>query len=51
MPVSSAMTVFLDDWRRHACLGPVDDHWSHLVADSEGELRAFAAGPPVLGRQ
>jgi len=37
------MTVFLDDWRQHARLGPVDDRWSHLVADTEEELHAFAA--------
>ena len=37
------MTVYLDDWRQHARLGPVDDRWSHLVADSDEELHAFAA--------
>ena len=36
------VTVYLDDWRQPAHLGPVDDRWSHLVADSEEELHAFA---------
>jgi len=37
------MTVYLDDWRQPARLGSVDDRWSHLVADDEDELHAFAA--------
>ena len=37
------MTVYLDDWRQPARLGPVDDRWSHLVADTDDELHAFAA--------
>lgn len=37
------MTVYLDDWRQPASLGPVTDRWSHLVADSDAELHAFAA--------
>ena len=37
------MTVYLDDWRQPARLGPVDDRWSHLVADSDEELHAFVA--------
>jgi hypothetical protein len=37
------MTVYLDDWRQWARLGPVDDHWSHLVADTADELHEFAA--------
>jgi hypothetical protein len=37
------VTVYLDDWRQPAHLGPVDDRWSHLVADSDEELHAFAA--------
>jgi hypothetical protein len=37
------MTVYLDDWRQPARLGSVADRWSHLVADSEEELHAFAA--------
>jgi hypothetical protein len=36
------MTVYLDDWRQHAHLGPVSDRWSHLVADTHEELHAFA---------
>jgi hypothetical protein len=38
------MSVYLDDWRQPARLGPVDDRWSHLVADSDDELHRFAAG-------
>jgi hypothetical protein len=37
------VTVYLDDWRQPARLGPIDDRWSHLVADTEEELHAFAA--------
>ena len=37
------MTVYLDDWRQVAHLGPVDDRWSHLVADTDDELHAFAS--------
>ncbi len=37
------MTVYLDDWRQPARLGPVDDRWSHLVADTDEELHAFAS--------
>ncbi len=37
------MTVYLDDWRQPARLGKVADRWSHLVADTEEELHAFAA--------
>ncbi len=37
------MTVYLDDWRQPARLGPVADRWSHLVADTDAELHAFAA--------
>jgi hypothetical protein len=36
------MTVYLDDWRQPARLGPVDDRWSHLVADTAEELHSFA---------
>ncbi|MGC8463550.1 MAG: DUF4031 domain-containing protein [Acidimicrobiales bacterium] len=35
--------MYLDDWRQSATLGPVEDRWSHLVADSHEELHAFAA--------
>ena len=37
------MTVYLDDWRQPARLGPITDRWSHLVADSDDELHEFAA--------
>ncbi len=37
-----AVTVYLDDWRQPAHLGPVDDRWSHLVADTDEELHDFA---------
>jgi hypothetical protein len=37
------VTVYLDDWRQPARLGPVEDRWSHLVADSDEELHAFAS--------
>ena len=37
------MAVYLDDWRQPARLGPVEDRWSHLVADTDDELHAFAA--------
>jgi Protein of unknown function (DUF4031) len=36
------VTVYLDDWRQPATLGPVADRWSHLLADSDDELHAFA---------
>src|ERR1700692_1404659 len=37
------MNVYLDDWRQRPRLGPVDDRCSHLVADTDDELHAFAA--------
>ena len=37
------MAVYLDDWRQPARLGPVNARWSHLVADSDEELHAFAS--------
>ncbi len=37
------MAVYLDDWRQPAHLGPVDDRWSHLVADTDEELHEFAS--------
>jgi hypothetical protein len=37
------VTVYLDDWRQPATLGPVTDRWSHLLADGDDELHAFAA--------
>ncbi len=36
------MTVYLDDWRQPARLGPIDDRWSHLVADTVEEFHDFA---------
>jgi hypothetical protein len=36
------MTVYVDDWRQRARLGHVDARWSHLIADSDEELHAFA---------
>jgi Protein of unknown function (DUF4031) len=36
------MSVYIDDWRQCARLGPVEDRWSHLVADSDEELHRFA---------
>lgn len=38
----SSVTVYLDDWRQRARLGPVDDRWSHLVGDTDEELHRFA---------
>jgi hypothetical protein len=37
------VAVYIDDWRQPARLGPVEDRWSHLVADGEEELHDFAA--------
>jgi hypothetical protein len=36
------VAVYVDDWRQPARLGPVDDHWSHLVGDSDEELHEMA---------
>ena|GEM_PF-424546 len=36
------MTVYVDDWRQHARLGPVEASWSHLLADDPEELHRFA---------
>ncbi len=41
--VLAFVTVYLDDWRQPATLGPVTDRWSHLLADCDDELHAFAA--------
>jgi len=38
------VTVYLDNWRQRARLGPVDDRWSHLIADTDEELHRFAKG-------
>ena len=32
----------MDDWRQRARGGPVEAVWSHLLADDEAELHAFA---------
>ncbi|HXQ60275.1 MAG TPA: DUF4031 domain-containing protein [Acidimicrobiales bacterium] len=37
------MTVYVDDWRQPATVGPVTARWSHLTADTTEELHAFAA--------
>ncbi len=37
------MTVYVDDWRQRAQVGPVDGRWSHLLGDDQDELHAFAA--------
>jgi hypothetical protein len=37
------VTVYVDDWRQRATVGPVTGRWSHLTADSDEELHAFAA--------
>lgn len=36
------MTVYVDDMRRLARVGHITARWSHLLADSHGELEAFA---------
>lgn len=36
------MAVYVDNWRQPATVGPVRDRWSHLLADTEDELHAFA---------
>jgi hypothetical protein len=37
------VTVYVDDMRRPARVGPVSSRWSHLLADSTVELNEFAA--------
>lgn len=37
------MTVYVDDMQRHARVGQLNAQWSHLIADTEDELHAFAA--------
>jgi len=39
----SAVTVYVDDARIWATVGSVRARWSHLLADDEAELHAFAA--------
>ncbi len=36
------MTVYVDDWRQWARVGPIETRWSHLTADDADELHAFA---------
>ena len=36
------MTVYVDDWRQRARLGPVEASWSHLLSDDAEELHRFA---------
>lgn len=40
------MTVYVDNFRATATVGRIRGRWSHLVADTEAELHAFAL---VLG--
>jgi len=37
------MTVYVDNARIRATVGPVEAEWSHLTADEKAELHAFAA--------
>lgn len=37
------MTVYVDDMRKLATVGRLEARWSHLTADTEEELHAFAA--------
>lgn len=37
------MTVYVDDMKRRARVGRLDAIWSHLMADTDDELHAFAA--------
>lgn len=37
------MTVYVDDMRRPARVGRLNAVWSHLMADTDDELHAFAA--------
>jgi hypothetical protein len=37
------MTVYVDDMRLPARVGRVHGRWSHLMADTDAELHAFAA--------
>jgi hypothetical protein len=36
------VTVYVDDWRQRATVGPVTARWSHLTADTTAELHVFA---------
>lgn len=37
------MTVYVDDMRMPAKVGRIEARWSHLMADTDEELHAFAA--------
>ena len=37
------MTVYVDDMRMPATVGCLNARWSHLIADTDQELHAFAA--------
>ncbi len=37
------MTVYVDDMRMKARVGNIEARWSHLMADTDEELHAFAA--------
>lgn len=37
------VTVYVDDMRMRARVGRIDARWSHLMADTDLELHAFAA--------
>ncbi|WP_375539284.1 DUF4031 domain-containing protein [Mycolicibacterium sp. CBMA 335] len=46
------MTVYVDDMRMPARVGRIEARWSHLIADTDVELHAFAASigtAPKLG--
>lgn len=36
------MAVYVDDMHKPARVGPTEDRWSHLSADTREELHAFA---------
>lgn len=36
------MTVYVDDMKRPAKVGRIEAEWSHLLADTDDELHAFA---------
>lgn len=36
------MTTYVDDWRQLATIKGMTDRWSHLTADTEGELHELA---------
>lgn len=44
------MTVYVDDMRMPARVGRIEARWSHLMADTDDELHAFAAKIGLLRR-